>query len=62
MKNITQSHIDGYCIQTGECPARHEPTLLHVTAVRLFRWSVGLGLLAATVACGIKFLTSLTSL
>lgn len=61
MKNtITQGHIDGYCIQTGERPARREPSLAYVTAVRFFRAAVALSLLAGAGACAVKFITSLT--
>lgn len=63
MKNtITQSHIDGYCIASGQSTARprREPSLLYVTAVRFFRASVALGLLAGTGACVVKFITSFT--
>ena len=54
--------LDAADSKTGRTHPAHEPTLLYVTAVRLFRWSVGLGLLAGAVACGIRFLASLTSL
>ena len=59
-KTITQAHIDGFDIATGERPARPEPSLAYVVAIRFFRYAVGFGLLVGAGACAVKFLTSFT--
>lgn len=61
MRNRIPQHIlDAYNIADGNVPARREPSLLYVTAVRFFRASVALGLLAGTGACVVKFIASFT--
>ena len=57
---LHQALIDDYCVATGTRPARPEPSLPYVVAVRFFRYTVGLSLLVGAGACVVKFLASLT--
>ena len=56
---LLQAHIDDYEIASGTRPARPEPSLLYVTGVRFFRYTVGLSLLVGAGACVVHFFSTL---
>ena len=56
---LHQALIDDYDVASGTRPARPEPSLPYVVAVKFFRYTVGLGLLVGAGACVVHFFSTL---